>query len=122
MPRWQLSAAIAIAALLSEAVPQRELHDARLAQRLGKLAEVGRVRQAQVVGRRCRNVEAHIIENVEGFPTELNLLGFCDFPGLAKPSVDLEKARSAQFVTLAGFARKGETEVIYRIGEIAERP
>src|SRR5262249_26631738 len=104
----------------SETVPQRELHNARLGQRLRKLAEIGRVRQAQVVDRRCRNVEAHIVENVESFPAKLNHLGFRDFPGLTQPGVDLEKARSAQFVPLTGFTRKRETEGIYCITEIAE--
>jgi len=55
-------------------------------------------------------VETNCVGEVEYFPAELQTLGFCNGPRLAKTAVDAEKSRPAEFVTLSRLAGQRKTK------------
>jgi hypothetical protein len=84
---------------------------------LPKLVEFAKLRLLTVDAATSKRTLLKTLKVSQRSSTSWDSVTFQDLP---QPGVDLEKARSAQFVPLTEFARKREAEGIYCITEIAE--
>src|SRR5580698_1752862 len=101
-----------------EIKPQRELHYARLAQRLVVCSEIPGG-QAEL-GRRLRGIETHGVGYVENLPREFHDFRFSEIPGLPETVVEFKESWAAEVVALSGFSRIGEAESGYSLIRILE--